>query len=122
MHKAKKVVSGKSRRKKPVEGLYRKKGFPRTPFLMPDRSPWPIYAAATVYGTFIGLATYFNEGDYTPLCWTAAYGTLIITCWGLDMVVESVYRGQYTWEVQRACRHGFCLFMLREWMFFVRFF
>ena len=120
--RAERIELAQKNRKNILKGLYRPNGFPRTPFLMPDRSPWPIYCAVFVYGLFVGLATYFNNGRLTCLYRTAVFGLLVTYAWAADIVIESVYRGQYRWEVQKACRHGFCLFMLREWMFFVRFF
>lgn len=102
--------------------VYRKKGLPRTPFFMADRSPWPFYMSVGLYSLAISVATYLNTRDPRGIRLTIFYLVAVGYCWSCDIVVEGVYQGMYTWEVQRALRHGFVLFLFSELAFFGGFF
>ena len=87
-----------------------------------DPRPWPFLTAWGLGLVAVNFAQYLH-GD--PLYWVIIRlaGTIIcIYWWFVDIVTEATFLGKHTIRVQRGIRIGFCLFLVRERMFFVSFF
>lgn len=94
----------------------------RCPFHRVDPSPWPFLTSWGLGLTAIRFAQFLHGDSFH---WVAArlYGTIIcIWWWFADIITEATYLGKHTVRVQRGIRIGFCLFLMRERMFFVSFF
>nr|ACV92163.1 cytochrome c oxidase subunit III [Pinctada maxima] len=95
---------------------------PRTPFHLPDPSPWPFWVAFSLEGVLLGMAKYFNGMGHEIFLLSGVFLCYLVYLWFSDIVFESVFQGMHTWKVQRGLRHGFLLFLVSEAFFFFSFF
>src|SRR3974390_1762783 len=96
---------------------------------LPGPSPWPIMGSASAFVMLFGAVVWMKSADgvfglHGP--WIFIIGTLGVLgtmfAWFRGIVIESVYKHDYTPIVRLAMRYGMILFIASEVMFFVAWF
>nr|AQN67795.1 cytochrome c oxidase subunit 3 [Pinctada albina] len=99
-----------------------KRPIPRTPFHLPDPSPWPFWAALSLESVLLGMAKYFHGMPCGVFFLGVGFMSYVMYMWFSDIIFESLFQGMHTWAVQRGLRHAFILFLVSEAFFFFSFF
>jgi len=90
-------------------------------------SIWPVLTSFYIFCLIVAFVTYlwdFNTLPYLLLyCFLCfVFFLLCLTGWFRDIIVESVFCGHHTKQVQKGLTLGFILFLVSEVMFFFGFF
>src|ERR1700691_3097226 len=91
-------------------------------YYLPHNSPWPIFAAVSLFVLMAGSAAYLNDwvGAYAFLPGAILMATMFF-CW-FGTVIDENQHGVYNMEVDRSFRMGMMWFIFSEVMFFAAFF
>jgi heme/copper-type cytochrome/quinol oxidase subunit 3 len=94
------------------------------PYHMVEPSPWPILMSVSILCAAVGAVCYMHRepGGGSLLLYGLGLIGYCMTCWFMDIINESTYRGLHTIKVQRNIALGFKLFIISEVMFFFGFF
>nr|YP_007890482.1 cytochrome c oxidase subunit III [Andalucia godoyi]AGH23976.1 cytochrome c oxidase subunit 3 [Andalucia godoyi] len=94
------------------------------PFHLVDPSPWPLFAAASVFSLVIGGVMYMHSYENANLVFSSGLISLlyVMFVWWRDIVREGTYQGHHTVEVQTGLRMGVLLFIVSEAALFLAFF
>ncbi len=91
-------------------------------YYIPHGSPWPIFAAVSLFTVMAGAVTTLN--DWLP-AWSLIPGFLMLAtmffCW-FGTVIDENQHGIYNLAVDRSFRMGMMWFIFSEVMFFAAFF
>lgn len=94
------------------------------PWHIVEPSPWPLLVSLSVLCTTVGAVCYMHRepgGGKLLISGLFLIG-YCVTCWFMDIVNESTYRGFHTLKVQKGIAMGMKLFIASEVMFFFGFF
>nr|YP_009050458.1 cytochrome c oxidase subunit III [Monochamus alternatus]AIG22812.1 cytochrome c oxidase subunit III [Monochamus alternatus] len=92
------------------------------PFHLVDVSPWPLLGAFGAMTTMMGLIKWFHLYESNLLFLGFTIMLLVMYQWWRDIVRESTYQGQHTYNVTMGLRWGMILFITSEIFFFISFF
>ena len=91
-------------------------------YYIPHGSPWPIFAAVSLFTLMSGAVALLNE--WLP-AWSLLPGVLMLAimffCW-FGTVIDENQHGVYNLAVDRSFRMGMMWFIFSEVMFFAAFF
>jgi cytochrome c oxidase subunit 3 len=94
----------------------------KSPYHVPDPSPWPIIGALGGFMTVFGIVLASHYGNYVVLVAGALTVITTMAGWWRDVVKEARTPGLHSKIVQLGLRYGMLLFISSEVMFFVGFF
>ena len=91
-------------------------------YYIPHGSPWPIFAAVSLFTIMSGAIALLNE--WLP-AWSLIPGftllAILFICW-FGTVISENQKGMYNLAVDRSFRMGMMWFIFSEVMFFAAFF
>lgn len=93
-------------------------------YFIPEPSPWPIVAVASVFLTFLGLVFLINDmGLAGSLIMVTGFAILAYLFQGwFGAVIDESLTGKYNGKVDRSFRQGMFWFITSEAAFFITFF
>lgn len=92
------------------------------PYQLIRKSPWPFFAGIIGFSTALGLINFIHCYRTNFLFLRLFFLSAVRVLWWRDIIRESTYQGHHTLSVIGNLRLGFLLFILREVIFFFRFF
>ena len=95
---------------------------PTQPFHLVEYSPWPLLSGFTIISIPVALIRIIKRKSYMPFLLTVALISLIAIIWWRDVSRESTYQGWHRLPVVKGIKTGILLFIVREVLFFFRFF
>lgn len=90
------------------------------PYHLVDLSPWPVLVSFSLLSLLLGAVMFLHGFNYGGTLLTLGFILTAagMTLWFRDVVVESVYIGAHTLQVQKGLMIGFILFIISEVMVF----
>jgi len=92
------------------------------PYHLVERSPWPLTGALRAFITTRGLVRIIHNSDFKLIRLGLTATLLTIFQWWRDVSREATFQGHHTLIVKRGIKRGIILFIVRELLFFFRFF
>nr|YP_009002404.1 cytochrome c oxidase subunit III [Henosepilachna pusillanima]AHH29999.1 cytochrome c oxidase subunit III [Henosepilachna pusillanima] len=92
------------------------------PFHLVDYSPWPILGGLTGMIMMMGLIKWFHLFEFNLMLISNLILFLIMFQWWRDVIRESTFQGNHTFNVSKGLRWGMILFITSEVFFFISFF
>ena len=95
---------------------------PSQPFHLVEFSPWPLMSGFTIMSLPIGLIRIIKRKSYSLFAFSFVLMAVIAILWWRDVTRESALQGHHNSYVVKGLKTGMMLFIVREVLFFFRFF
>jgi len=91
-------------------------------FHLVERRPWPLFGSLRAFLITTGLLNFIHINNINYLFLGLIFTLLIILQWWRDIIREATFQGFHTLIVKNRIKWGIILFIVREILFFFRFF
>jgi len=92
------------------------------PFHLVEKRPWPLTSSFRAFILTSGLINFIHNNNLTIFFIRIIFTILSIYQWWRDITREATFQGYHTLIVKNGIKWGIILFILREVLFFFRFF